>query len=442
MAQFHVQAKDVIYRIGDLPTINGIQNFSWDPTFNEEYLQELGNVAYVDTSIEPEISGSFDSTSTGSAYALLSKMIYTRDGSGGFTGYLYNGVTPNTGTIKPADLEFAIFDLIGPKKIDGVWSRTEFFPRVFLSSIAFAGDAAGNATETYNFEGQLAEVYRTPSHDIITKPATYTSATSVTLVDTAFFLDTETGEVSVGGAPTHTFIAALIDDQVYDDTFVADINDAAGAGPAVISFSGLTVPVGARVSILVYANTPGAFPTVVNPVSANFIRANSIDIWLVDPATVDIDALADGALMTQAFNASDFFLRVQSFDMNIDLRREALRQIKKQAGSSIYYRSSTYPLNITANASTFESDLDAWRRIIGEPATVTNAFADKLDLAKFTGKTFQLVARYYYNNTPIQTLAFIDATVTGMGSSTGVGGRTEVNWSFTGSNFRLEGDDV
>lgn len=443
MATFHVQAKDVIYRIHDVDTINGMQNFNWDPAFNEEFLEELGNPSYSGTSVEPEVSGSFDVTSTGGAVALLTKMIMTLDGSGGFTGYKFLPGTPNVGTINPADLEFAVFDLIGPIVTNGAWNRSEFFPRVFLSSLSFSGDASGNAAASYNFEGQLAEVYRNPAQDIITKIATYTSATTFTLSDTAYRLDSEAGETSVTPTPTNTYIAALIDDQVYDDSFLVDIDDQVGAGPVIITMTAAApVPVGARITVLAYADTAGTFPVVVNPQSANFVRANQMDLWLVSVATIDIDGLADGALQSQAFADNDAFLRVQSFDINIDLRREALRQIKQTGSSSIYFRAATFPLQVTGSASTFASDLQDWATIIGEDAAPTDPFDNKIDIAKFEGITYQLVARYYFNGTPMQTIAFIDATVTGMSTSTGVGGRTEVNWSFSGSNFRIEGVDV
>jgi len=443
MSVFQVQSKDVTYRIHDGNAINGLQNFSWDPAFNEEFLEELGNVNYVATSTEPEVSGSFDVLSTGSAYALLSQMIMTLNGSGGFTGYLYASGTPNTGTITSADLEFAQFDIVGPKRTNGNWTRSEFFPRVFLSSISFSGDAAGNAQTSYGFEGQLAEVYRSPSQDIVSKPAIYASATTLTLLDTAFRCQQEVPGTGTVTSPTHTIIAVLINENVYDDSFVTGVDDAIGVGPITITMAATApVPVGARITVLCYADTPGAFPVTVNPVTPDFVRANSMDIWLVATSTVDINALADGAFITQNFNDSDLFLRVQSFDINVDLRRETLRQIKQQAGSSIYYRGATYPLQVSANASTFESDLDDWRKLINELAVPVDAFDDKLDLAKFTGVTYQLVVFYYYNGTPIQAVGLLDATVTGMSSSVGVGGRAEISWSFSGSNLRIEGDDV
>lgn len=443
MSVFQVQAKDAIYRINDAPTINAMQNFSWDPAFNEEFLEELGNPAYAATSVEPEISGSFDVNATGGAVALLKKMIQDIDVNGEFTGYLWENTTQNNaGTIVGEDLEFAVFDLIGPKQTNEAWERSEFFPRLFLSSVSFSADASGNATDTYNFEGQLAHVYRTPHHDMVSKAAVYTSATSFTLVDTAFRVDTVAGEASVGGTPTHTVTAIMINENVYDDTVISDIDDSVGAGPCVFTLTGVTVPVGARIMVWAYADTPSTFPTVVNPVTAEFVRGNSIDIWLVDVGTVDISGIAEGSLNAQSFADADQFLRVQTIDINADLRREALRQIKKQTGSSIYYRGATYPLQINISASTFESDLDDWRRITGAAATSTDAYDDKLDLAAFENQTYQVVVRYYYNDQVLQTVCVLDAFVTGMGYSTSTGGRGEVSWSFVGSDLRIEGSDV
>lgn len=449
MPTFQVQAKDVIYRIHDNPTINGLSNFNWDPAFNEEFLEELGNSSYLATSVEPEVSGSFDQTDPGSVCALLAKMIMTLDASGGFTGYEWVSGAPNNKNFTGVDLENAVFDLIGPVQTGGSWQRSEFFPRVFLSSLSFSADASGNATASYGFEGQLAEVYRSDAtgvgHDIITKLATYTSATTYTLSDMAFRMNSEAGEAGVMAvSPTHIYIASLIDENVYSDAFLSNIDDQLDVGPIIVTLTGVTIPVGARITVLVYNNTAGStFPTVTNPVTTRFIRGNKVDMWLVAVGTVDIDGLAPGALSSQAFTDADQFLRVQSFDLNIDMRREALRQLKLQAGSSIYYRSSTYPLQITASATTFASDLDDWRRIIGEAATVVDAHDDKLDIAKFEGITYQLVVRYYNAaNVAIQTMALIDATVTGMSYSTSTGGRTEVNWSFAGSNWKIEGEDV
>lgn len=442
MAVFQVQAKDTIYSINDTSTVNAMQNFTWDPAFNEEYLEELGNDAYAETSIEPEITGSFDVNATGSAVALLNRMIMDLDGNGDFLGYRFDSVNPNTGTVRAADLEYANFDIIGHKRTNEAFSRSEFFPRVFLSSLSFSADASGNATDSYSFEGQLAHVYRSPHHDMVTKPAVYASSTTVDLVDSAFRCDLSTPTGNVTGS-THTIIAVQIGEEIYTEADISDVDDNATAGPITITFSSAVVPVGARVSVWTYRDTPGTFPTIYNPVSANFMRGNDVDIWLVPVSTVDIDGLADGALMSYSFADTDSFLRLQSFDINVDMRREALRQIKQNDSfSTVYYRAATYPLQVTANATAFESELEEWRKIIGAPATSTTPYDDKLDLGGFSGKTYQLVARYYYQGTPIQTIAFADAFVTGMSHSTSVGGRGEVTWSFTGSNIIIEGDDV
>lgn len=442
MSTFQVQAKDAIYSINDMDTVNAMQNFNWDPAFNEELTEELGNAGYSSQSISPELSGSFDVNATGSTVALLSRMIQDLDGSGNFLGYKFNVATPNAGTIRHTDLEYAVFDLIGKKKENEIFTRSEFFPRVFLSTMNFSGDANGNASESYSFEGQFMDIYRGDYRDIISKPATRTTATTATLVDTDFRLDLETP--TNGTTPTHTIIAVQVNEDVYTEGAgeITAVSDSVGAGPAIITFTGVTLPAGARIMVWAYKITPGTFPVVYNPTSARFVRANQIDIWIVKQSTVDISALADGALMTQSFTDSDAFLRVQSFDLSVDLRREVLRQIKKTDNlSSIYYRAATYPLNITASANTFESDLDDWRRLVDATAVPASA-ADTLNLADFDGKEFQLVIRYYYNGTAIQTMAFTDARVTGMSMSNSVGGRGEVSWSFTGSEIVIEGANV
>jgi hypothetical protein len=440
MSVFQIQAKDTIVKLNHYATINAVQNFQWDPAFNEEQTEELGNAGFSSLSISPELTGSFESLATGSSYAILSRMWMDLDGSGNFLGYKFASGTPNAGTIHHTDLEFTTFDLIVAKQANDAFTRSDFFPRVSLSSISFSGDANGNARETYNFEGELMDVYRDPYHDIISLPCTRDSSTQCT-AESGIPFDTEAGALT---STTHTVIALQVNEEVIPDTDITVGDSAApGTGPYVITITGSqTIPVGARIMVWLFVDTPGTFPTIYNPTSARFVRANKIDMWLVKTSEVDIDALADGALNGQAFNDTSFWLRVQSFDMNIDLRREALRQIKRNDNqTSVYYRAATYPLQITANATTFETDLDDWVRIQEGNATPSSK-TDTVNLGNFDGKEVQLVVRYYYNTTVIQTMALTDARVTGMGNSTSVGGRGEVNWTLSGSVWRLEGDDV
>lgn len=441
MSVFQVQAKDAIYSINQYSTINAMQNFNWDPAFNEEYTEELGNEGYSSQSISPEITGSFDVNATGSTVAILNRMLMNLDAVGDFQGYTFATGTPNTGTIRGADLEYCVFDLIGSKKTNEVFTRAEFFPRCFLSTLAFSADANGNASETYSFEGQLTDIYRSPYHDLISHPAVYASASSVDILDETFFCDIPSGGTVT--TPTHFIIAVQVNEVVYGLTDIDNVDDNTAAGPITITFvAGISIPVGARVMVWTYKETPGSFPSVYNPTTARFVRANNIDMWIVDVGTVDIEGLADGALITQAFTNTDSFLRVQSFDMNIDLRREVLRQIRKSGDlSAVYYRAATYPLQVTASASTLESDLEAWRKITGASASPADG-NDTLDLDSFDGKVFQLVVRYYVGDEVVQTMAFTDARVTGMSQSMSVGGRGEVSWSFTGSKIVIEGDDV
>lgn len=443
---FQIQAKDSILKLNHFDTINAVQSFNWDPAFNEEYLQELGNAAYSEQTINPEVSGSFESNATGSTVAILNRMTQALDNSGAFDGYRFDAANPNTGTLRHTDLEYAVFDLIQCKQANEIFTRSEWFPRAFLTSLAFSADASGSATETYSFEGQLAQVMRSPYHDIVSVPAIRASET------TATFSGAD-GHIRTGALANTTHILRLVqvDEQIIPGSACsiartslgADVTAGTDDDEYTLTLSGgYFIPEGSRVMILAYKETPGEFPTVYNPTAARFVRANNIDLWLVDKSEIDISQIADGSLNATVFDDAYDLLRVQSFSMNVDLRREPLRQIKKQAGlSSIFYRATTFPLTITANVSMFESDLLDWVRLQDGNTEPANA-DDVLDLSQFQGKQKQLVVRYYYNDEVLQTMVLNDARVNSMGHSIAVGGRSQVNWGLTGSDWRIEGSDV
>lgn len=438
MSVFHIPGKNAIVRANEFPTFNGVQTFNWDPSFNEEYLNELGNEFYAGQSLEMELSATMDMTSVGGTVSNLNRMVMDVDANGLFLGdYLYDGTVgqENIGTLRGTDLEYAIFDLVVAKKANTAWDRSEFFPRLHLASVNFTADANGNATESYSMEGQLADVYRAPYQDLISVPAAQTSSTAATLTTTTKI---ETPAGAVVTTPTHTAIALFVNDEVLlpDTDFTLD--DTFG----IAAVGAVTFPAGARMMLLAHADTAGAFPTVFDPLTPDFMRGDQIDLFLVDKSTVDIDGVADGSLNAQAFNDSDRFLRVQSFDLTIDMQREVLRQISRNdTGTSIYYRAPTFPLNVTASCSTIESDLAAWVAFQNGNATPSSA-TDTLDLEGFRGKQTQLVARYYNSSaTVMQTMVLGDARVSGMSRNVAAGGRAEVTWNLTGSDWRLEGSD-
>jgi hypothetical protein len=426
---FQVQGKDAVVKIGPYSAINAIQNFNWDPRMNEQYLSELGNQNYSAQTIMPDISGSFELTATGSTVALLRSMI-TTEAASEFNGFMRGdpaGVTANTGTIRVADLENAVFDVIEAKKTDETFDRSTLIPRAHLSQISMRADANGNASETYSFEADLVRIFPTAKRDLVAVPCTRVAAspTDMSILYTAW------DDVATSGTLTAWLIAFAMIDEV-----IVPTSNITVSAPGLFAFTGgVTASIGQRVMLYVYKRVPGTFPTISYPTSARFVKGNQVDIWVVNPATVDVAALSDGALMTQTFADSDKFLRAQSFDMNIDLRREALHQISKTTtGNSVYYRGATYPLNVTSSVNVLETTMADHAKLQG-----LNELTDILDVNSFEGHRWQIVARYYYNGTAIQTTALTDARVNGSGRRVSAGGRAEISWAFTGSNVIVEG---
>lgn len=426
---FQVQGKDAVAHIGPYPAINAMQNLNWDPRFNEEYLSELGNPDYAAQTVTPEVSGSFEMTATGATTAILRSMIVKKT-AGEFSGFLRGdpaAADPNVGTVKSTDLENATFDVIEAKRPNQTFSRSTLLPRMNLDSIAFRADANGRASETYNFSGDLVRIFPTGKHDVFAVPCTRvgTSTTDMSVLYTAF------DDIATSGTLTDYLVAfAMIDETVVP---LASITVSAAG---LFSFSApYEANLGARVMLYIYKRVPGTFPTIEYPTACRFVKANQADIWVVAQSSVDISAMADGALNAYNFAAADHLLRGQSMDMNIDLRREALRQIAKtDTGSAVYYRAATYPLNITSAINVLETDMALHAKLQG-----LDADTDILDIAGFEGQKWQIVVRYYFDGATVQTMSLTDARVSGRGSRVQAAGRAEIAWNFTGSNWRVEG---
>jgi hypothetical protein len=431
-----VQSKDTVIKLGEYPAVNAIQNFSWDPRFNEDYMMELGNSGFAGVTITPEITASFELNATGSSVALLRRMI-VKILATEFNGYLAGdpaAANPNTGMIKWTDLENAVCDIIEVKApgADFTQGRATLLPRAHLSSINIKADASGKASETYNFEGDLVRIFPTTKRDLVTVPVTRTGGTE-TIKQTAFSVDLTTWDSIANDTSATWQIAFFMIDEVIVPTSAITVG---GAGTGLFSTTtAYPALAGQRLSLVLSKVAPGTFPTINYPTSARFVKSNNIDIFLVPTTEVNISSLGAGALQSQAFVAGDRILRVQSIDMTIDLRREALRQIAKSGtATTVYYRGANYPLNVTASVNVLETTMADHARLEGLVEAT-----DILDLDQFENKTWQLVIRYYFNNAAIQTTAFIDAQVTGRGTRMSVGGRGEISWSFTGSQVMFDG---
>lgn len=449
---FQLQAKDAVVHFGAFEGLNCLQSFQWDGALNAQQLSQLGSVAYDATTITPEVSGSFEARQTGSTAAFLSRMIYTLDGAGEFTGYLAGSVTghgDNTKLIRETDLERAIFDIVESKKANEVFDRSTLIPGATLSSLSMSVSSDGVATESYSFQGDLLEIYRKPMHDMIALPVVRHAATPTTTIDVPNPFKVES--TVVDAAATHKIKFLMIDNIRVDatDLVVTIGTPYQVALSAAAQARGVTIGLGSRLSLVVYAKTPGAFPTITYPTAARFVKGDQVDIWLVDPAALfttggSTDTVENLLNAGKDFNAipfldSDLALRLQSYSLNVDLRRESLREIRKNdRGNTIYYRAATYPLNITGSLSSLETDLNDWAKFQAKNL-YGSATPDVLNFADFEGKTFVLVARYYKAGTPLQTVGCLDATVSSLNGNISVGGRAGRSWSLLGSKFALKG---
>jgi hypothetical protein len=452
MEIFQLQAKDTVIRINDSDVVTtlglpGIQNFSWEPTMNESYKEELGNKGYAGQSTKPEVSGSFDVNASGSTVAFLRRMIKSFSAGGEFEGYLGQD---NEGLIRETQLEDAVFDVVVAKKANEEFTRSELLTRMYLSSLSFSASADGDASETFGFAGDIGEIFVDPMHDLVAVPVVRGDEGGANLT-TEIFIEGVLADTATDVEATAVWRIHHIqqEDERIDaadlTVLLVDTDADTTMDSTVLTVAGTTLRQGAKLTAVMYRKTPGDFPTINYPTTARFIEADQIDIYLVKKSVTDIEALLDAGTHTLVDNTNNGLteinldgqevLRIQSADINVDLRREALRQIKRTTkGNAIYHRSATYPLSITSSLSAYETDLALWRKIVGAGAT------DVLDLTGFEDTDNQIVIRYYIDNVCVQAIALLDGAVTGRGSSVGTGGsRATENWSFTGSKLAIEG---
>lgn len=425
-----ILGSDKILRINDFSLLGLVQSFDWNPAFNTQDVFELGRDTKVASAQELETNGTFEVTSMGATPSVLARMIVRRSGDA-FTGYAYSG-TPSGGmnaySFTQADLRECQFDLICHERSNqDEYDRATVLPRVFLTSIAGRAEAGGNASETFNFGGDFVMGMPSPYHDVRAIPATRTTSNTATMADTAmtdyslvyFYID-ERRLRTVAGDGVYATMSAL----------------------GVVTITGMTIPTNAVMRAIVYKSTSPSttFPVLADadrPSPEFFIRGYMASIFI---------APANDTSPT----ANEQWLKVQNVDWNIDLRVEALRQIAySAAGTSIYCRLPTYPLNITINASSYESDWMDWKAILDPTVkpfggTGTDVYGETYDLSIVSLKTsFAVVIQYFTKNgTKLQEWRFKDCVTDGRGTRVVVQGRAEVNWSLRATQFDLIGYEV
>lgn len=412
---FQIQAKDSVVRLGAFDAVNAIQNLSLDPTFNEENFSELGSPNFTATARSPETSGSFEVTATGSIPSVLARMIYnytTQD-------YLFDpAVGGNTYSITEDDFENAIFDVLNLKRPGGAFDQATVVPNAQLTGFSLRADATGTASETYTFEADRQESYYKPYHDMVSVPLTTITATTADIPSAFSTID----------SGTYHIMKVFKDDEEFDSTVASwsdnDTITVTGAAFEIIApFN--------RVTALLYKIAAGSFPTILYPTTARFVKGDRVDVWLVNSGTTTTDA--------------NRLLKCQSVDMNIDLSRDALQQIKRNDNlNTTYWRGLNFPLNITATLTVTEVDLALWAGLEGQTlnqtADVDTIDANNLmDLVSF--ETQKLELKYYRqgNDTALCTIVVTDMDINGFGDAQQVGGRLERTIGLTGSNMTIVG---
>lgn len=436
MAILQVLGTDKALRLNDESLLNLVSSFDWSPNFNAQDVFEMGTTTKIDTSMELETSGSFEMSSVGNTAGLLARMKVMRDGTGAFTGYMYDaaGASGKNGyTLTQDDMNELKFDVIMHEKPDQkTFSRSLYLPQCYLTGMSGRIDANGAATETYNFAGQFVTGFTAPFHDIRSVSATRTSGTTCTLSDATI------------DSTTHTLAFVFIDGQPITSKATDATYGTLGASGLITltTTEGYVIPTGAHIQACVYQTVPGTvFPTTT---AANrFKTSTSVPISYVKGymANVYIAPVTAGAPTTQ-----EKWLRVQSMDWNIDLRVDTLKQISQnKQGSSIYARVPTFPLSISANASVIESDWADWKKMLsGSSKTFTGTGSVHDNTYDFAPENvqpkFAVVVDYFTKGgVKMQNWQFLDMRIDGYGSRQSVGGRGEVSWSLRGTEFTLTG---
>jgi hypothetical protein len=445
MAVTQVLGTDKVIRLNNYSTLGLVQNFNWAPNFNAQDVFELGRTTRLDTLMELETSGSFDVQSSGNLAGLIARM-KTEYSAGEFTGFAYaptaSGTMVNNYNYTQDDLAKLKFDIVQHEKTDqATFNRSTYLGCCYPTTISGRVDANGMAMETINWAGQFVVGFPSPYHEIRALACTRTSSSVVTIADNTYHTGYTLAYVTVDGRPIRS---AASGDSVYATL------GAAGA----ITLTGATAPSGAVIMAAVFKTSPTAtWSTLVDPdvigsegnASEVFgIRAFQASVYLAPTQTL----LGNGLIDLSAQSAAQW-LKVQSLDYNIDLRVETLRQIAANtAGTSVYHRAVTYPLTMSVNASVTETDWADWKAVLDKTFPGGSSAADvhnnSYDFAPANmKKEFAVVVQYFTKDgTLVQQLQFTDLRVDSMGTRVNVGGRSEMTWSFRGTEMRVKGFDI
>lgn len=440
-----ILGSDKAIRLNNFSTLGLVQNFNWAPNFNAQDIFELGTTTRLDTLMELETQGSFELVSSGNLAGLLARMHVTYSGSD-FNGFEYStsvvsgsvlGV--NNYMFTQDDLANMKFDVVEHAKPDQInFSRSTYLGCCYPTSISGRVDATGLASDSINFMGLYVGGFPSPYHDVVSVPAYRASATTLT-TDAAYnSTDYRIAYVNIDGIPVRKNTA----DTVQITSFATN----------TITVSGLSVPVGAVATAVLYKITPNTDWSLVHAPETIGSLGQASEVYGIRGYQASVFIAPDGSVDGNGMlipNADSQWLRVQNIDFNIDFRMEALRQVAYNLqGTTVYHRAVTFPLNMTVNATVTETDWEDWKALLLKTfpggGAENDLWENTYDFSPSSlKKDFAVVIRYYTKDgTLIQQLDFPDLRPDGFGSRVNVGGRSEITWTFRGSEMRLKGEDI
>lgn len=435
MASLQVLGSDKALRLNNFNTLGLVQSFDWAPNFNAQDTFELGRTTRLDTAMELETSGSFQLTSSGNLAGVLARMMVLYNaGSGAFEGFEFNSVASgaflgsNGYSYDQDDFTRVKMDLVLHEKTEqSLFNRSTYLACAYPTTISGRVDTSGAAQDTINWSGLFAVGFPSPYHDIVATPVTRASGTTMT-VPAAY------------SATTHTLAYVTIDGVPYR-TLNTDAIYATYATTVITMVGGFTIPTGVVMTACFYkTTTPNTVWSTVH--SPTTVGAGATAVYGIRgyQANVYIAPANSGTPVS-----SEQWLRVQSLDYSIDLRMEALRQIAVNAqGTTIYHRAPTYPLNMTVNATVYETEWADWKAMLTKSFPGNSLYQDVYEFAPNYLKTSFAVVIHYFTKggTKIQDLIFGDVRVDGFGSRINVGGRAEITWTLRGSQVTVNGYNI
>lgn len=411
---FQVQPKDSVVKLNAFDAINAVQNLNLDPRFNEEYYTELGNVNFTSQSRQPETEGSFEVTATGSVAAMLARMNYNY----ATQAYLFDPTTKgNTFSLNEQDMDEMVFDLLNLKQPGTTFTDATLIPGAQLSELGLRVDSTGTGAETYRFTGNLQEAFYKPYQDMVSVPLV-TLSSGTCQIPAAYGIN----------SGTHAIMYVFKDNQKFDNTQASYTGATTITVPTAVFTT--TAPFD-RVMGVLYARTPGAFPTIYYPTTARFVRGDRADVWLITSGTAGSD--------------QNRLLRCQSVDITVPLGSDKLTEIRRNNDlTTTYFRAVNFPLRITTNLTLNETTLQQWASLQGKTlnesaVTFPVDNNNKMNLADFAAQ--KLIVKYYVkgNENALCTVTMDNIQITAFSERQQTGSKAERTLGFTGSQITVVG---